>query len=584
MCGIVGGTNPAWDYQGAVKVLHHRGPDSQQTRSFQKLTLGFTRLAVIDTRDVANQPMSSIDGNVWITYNGEIYGFLQLRNQLIGLGWEFRTESDTEVVLTSYLQWGERFVEHLDGMFAIAIYDRRDESLRLYRDRFGIKPLFYYWDGQDFAFASEIKGIQGLLKGFSPEIDPTAAYDFLTYHYVPTPKTLYTKIRKLPPASQVVFDVHAQTLGVVTTYWELANAFDRPFSGTIEEACSEINYLIDESVKNQMVADVPLGFFLSGGIDSSIVVSSAARSHEAVETFTVGFESHQDSETQFSRIVAEACNTFHHETILTRASYEQSLQLLKDWFDEPFGDTSAFPTYLVSRVAKERVTVALSGDGGDEIFAGYERYGLYPWLNPIRRLQMRRLGALLDRLKGRVRARSIPRRALNLLSIVGDDPLALYTRLMSGMTKAEKSPYAEYFGITADYDDYWYFRKHWREELPTLTRLQYLDFHTYLPDDILTKVDRVSMANSLEVRVPLLCQRIAEFSFSLPESIRTPGGKPKGLLKRAFARRLPRRIIARSKKGFSVPADYKDHPYRRIQEVLLSDVFGIGPHGNDKVK
>jgi asparagine synthase (glutamine-hydrolysing) len=496
MCGIVGGTNPDWAYEDAVNALHHRGPDSQRTIRFPTLTLGFTRLAVIDVREISDQPMSSGDGKVWITYNGEVYCFKQLRDQLIQLGWSFRTDSDTEVVLTSYLQWGEEFLEHLDGMFAIAIYDRRDESLRLYRDRFGIKPLFYYWDGRDFGFASEIKGILALLNGSSPDIDQTAAYDFLTYHYIPTPKTLFKTISKLPPASKVKIDIQGRSLGGVRSYWDLADAFSNPFRGTVEEACTEISCLIDESVKNQMIADVPLGFFLSGGIDSSIVVSSAARVDAAIETFTVGFESHEDSETQYSRIVAEACNSSHHEKILTRDSYEQSLLLLKEWFDEPFGDTSAFPTYLVSRVAKERVTVALSGDGGDEIFAGYERYGLYPWLNPIRRLQMRRLGALLDQLKGRVPARSAPRRALNFLSVVGDDPLALYTRLMSGMTKAEKSPYAEYFGIEADYDDYWYFRKHWREELPTLTRLQYLDFHTYLPDDILTKVDRVSMANS----------------------------------------------------------------------------------------
>jgi asparagine synthase (glutamine-hydrolysing) len=374
-----------------------------------------------------------------------------------------------------------------------------------------------------------------------------------------------------------VLEVKTKRINRVTSYWALADSISKPFAGTVQDARSELRHLINESVTNQMVSDVPLGFFLSGGIDSSVVVSSAARAHGTVETFTVGFESEQDSETEFSKIVADALKTTHHETILTRESYEQSLQLLKTWFDEPFGDTSAFPTFLVSRAAKERVTVALSGDGGDELFAGYTRYGLYPRFDVVRKLRVKSVSGLLDRFKRLVPAKSFPRRALNLLSIVGDEPLGLYTRLTSGMTKAEKAPYAEYLGIEDEYDDYWYFRRFWREDLPILTRLQYLDFHTYLPDDILTKVDRVSMANSLEVRVPLLCQSLAEFSFSLPESIRVVGGVPKGLLKQTYDHVLPPRILSRTKKGFSIPPSYRGDRYRSLQEVVLSDVFDIIP-------
>ncbi len=578
MCGILGGTNPEWPYQQAVESLRHRGPDAEGMVRTPELVLGFRRLAVIDPRDTANQPMASEDGAVCLVFNGEIYGFRTLREELERRGRSFRTTSDTEVVLNAYLQWGDSFIDRLDGMFAMGLHDRRCGKLKLFRDRPGIKPLYYFWDGRQLAFASELKAIEILCSKVGLEVDSTALYDFLTYRYVPAPKTLYRNVFKLPPAHRLVVDLRTCAIEQPARYWRLPVATGAVGRIDIEEASEQLRAEITRSVDEQLVADVPVGFFLSGGLDSSVVVASAASCHEDLQTFSIGFDVAKHTETGFATCVAERFGTNHRVENFAHSAMEQLFSRLKTWYDEPFCDTSAFPTNFVSKCARESVTVVLSGDGGDELFGGYRWYTRYRQVRNLARFSAGRCRRLSDRLdweKRRLRLWSLPWHALDKASQLVCGEMQLYVKLMGGMTRGEKRLHAKSLGIDREYDDYWYYRKHWRQDLPLLTRLQYLDFHTYLPDDILTKVDRVSMANSLEVRVPLLSRRLIELAFSLPERIRYHGGHLKGLLKYAYRGILPAAILDRGKKGFSVPVQYLPGEGRRFQEVILTELFGI---------
>lgn len=554
MCGFVGGTEAGWHYQAALEAIHHRGPDAGALKLDGSIKVGFRRLAIIDLAEAANQPFLAPDGQSWIVFNGEIYSYLRLRAELEREGFAFRTHSDTEVLLAAYLQWGESFVDRLDGMFAIAIWDARDTSLRLYRDRPGIKPLYYFFDGRHFAFGSELKAIETLLAGVGLQTDPTALYDFLGYRYVPAPKTLYRNCFKLEPGHRLRFEPATGRLTSPQAYWALGTE-TRNDSLSVDEAAEELRSLVSESVRDQMVADVPLGFFLSGGIDSSVVVASASLAGAELATFTIGFDSDEVSETPFARLVAEHFGTDHHERLLSRDAAQDLLPKLKAWFDEPFADDSALPTWLVSALAREHVTVALTGDGSDEVFGGYgtyrryERYAGWPsWPDFVDRG--------VSRLRMRVHRRNPLHRLLRTLETGFSRDIELWSKIMHGIPSAAKTEWRREFGLGADYDDWWHYRAHWREDLPLRTRLQYLDFHTYLPGSILTKVDRTSMAVSLEARVPLLAQRVVEFSFALPESIRFANGESKGLLRHAYRDILPREIIERRKKGFGVPRHY----------------------------
>jgi asparagine synthase (glutamine-hydrolysing) len=573
MCGILGGTQKNWNYQSALNAIQHRGPDASSLKEFENLTLGFNRLSIIDLSTSANQPMASADGQVWLCFNGEIYGYKKLKEQLIALGHIFKTSSDTEVLLASYLQWGDGWVEKADGMFAVAIYDRRNQSLRLFRDRPGIKPLYYFFNGQEFAFGSELKALLSL--GINNlTIDYSAVYDFLTCKYIPTPKTLYKNIFKLPPAHKLVFDLRSKTLSVPAPYWKLEVGSDEYRDIKIESASDLVRQAIESSVEEQLVADVPVGFFLSGGIDSSILVASSARQHSNIKTFSIGFEKTKDSETSYASMVAREFQTAHHQKEFRKEELAENWEQLRNWFDEPFADLSAFPTYLVSAFAKEKVTVALSGDGGDEVFGGYRSYQQFLWQKNLGILKNSPLGNLFSIIKKPFQFNYQIYKIIDALSGITSGELPWFVKLMGGLTADDKSNFRERFEIANDYDDYWHFRKYWRTDLPIRTRLQYLDFHTFLSDDILTKVDRTSMAVSLETRVPLLSRRVIETSFKFPEEIRFYGGQLKGLLKFAYQNELPKMIIERSKKGFGVPTSYYKCGSKKPQELVLEKVFG----------
>jgi asparagine synthase (glutamine-hydrolysing) len=485
----------------------------------------------------------------------------------------FRTDSDTEVALHAYLEWGADFIEQIDGMFAIVIWDARRLKLRLYRDRPGIKPLYYFYDGRRFAFASELKALEKALPAAELSIDGTACYDFLGYRYVPAPKTLYQRCRKLPPAHVLVFDPATGVLEAPRRYWSLPVP-ERPRAPRLEECCEELRALIAASVAEQMIADVPLGFFLSGGVDSSVVVAAAAGTGTRVSTFSIGFDSDAASETPFAREVATRFGTDHHERILSQAHAQELLPKLKSWFDEPFADESSMPTFLVCSAARERVTVVLTGDGGDEVFGGYRTYPRYAryarW--PTWPRGVERVTYALRRPFARQHAVS---RLLTLLETALSDGPDLWAKLMGGMSTPAKQTYARELGIPSDYDDWWHYREFWRDDLPLRTRLQYVDFHTFMPGLVLTKVDRTSMAVSLECRVPLLARRIIEFSFGIDEALRYHGDEPKGLLRHAYRGILPDHILDRRKKGFGIPRYYlKDlSGGRLIQEHVLRSLY-----------
>ncbi len=553
MCGFVGGTDPDWDYEAALAAIAHRGPDAQRLHRSSPVHVGFCRLAIIDLRDVANQPMFADDGQTWITFNGEIYGYKAIRTDLERAGQRFKTDSDTEVVLRAYLTWGENFLDRIDGMFAIAIWDARQRKLKLFRDRPGIKPLYYYYDGRRFAFASELKALRVACRGDGLSTDETALYDFLTYRYIPAPKTLYKNCFKLLPAHHLSFDPDSGLLEEPVSYWRIVIP-EEPEPRSLDECAEELRSIVADSIRDQMIADVPLGFFLSGGVDSSTVVASASASSADLSTFSIGFDTAEHSEVSYAREVAEKFGTDHHERILTKRHAQALLPNVQQWFDEPFADESCLPTQFVSATAREHVTVVLTGDGGDEVFGGYRtytrfaRYSRYPSWPHI-------MDTWVSELRKRVKGRRM-KKALAQIEWAFSQDISLWDKLMGGLTPAEKLAYAPELGIGADYDHCWKYRRHWREDVPLMTRLQLVDFHTYLPDDILTKVDRTSMSVSLEARVPLLDRRVIEFGFSLPENIRYAGGELKGLLKYAYRGILPDSVLDRRKKGFSTPRYY----------------------------
>jgi asparagine synthase (glutamine-hydrolysing) len=561
MCGIAGLVRGGASDEAAVgrmnDALMHRGPDDAGLRSWPDhgVTMGQRRLSIIDLSPLGRNPMANEDGSVWIVYNGEVYNFQALRRELEQLGHTFRSHCDTEVVLHAYEEWGDDHVHRLRGMFAYAIYDRRPGRssggrfrLLLVRDRLGIKPLFYYARPGCFAFASEIKGLLAC-DGVDREIDWTALYDFLTYLYIPAPKTAYAHIRKLPPAHLLVLDERGVT---VREYWTLRTGGVTP-ALTPEDGARLVGETLERVVRDHLVSDVPLGVLLSGGVDSSAVTALASgAASPALRTFSAGFDVEEHSELEYAGLVAAHCRTRHTERVVGRESLDRMLPRVLGLYDEPFADTSAIPTYYITAAAGEHVKVLLSGDGGDEVFAGYNWYSAW-----LRRQGFDRIPLAPWRERLRPLADWWPqgRRGKGILGDLSRSGLGRYAALMELFSPGQKRGLlsASRAREFEEYDDYWYFRQFWREDLEPLARMQYLDLKTFLPDDILTKVDRASMASSVEVRPPLLDHELVELVFNMPSSWHVRGGEQKWLLKRATEGRLPSAVISRGKKGFSVP-------------------------------
>lgn len=565
MCGILGGNNSKWDYSKGIMCMEHRGPDGIRITPVEDFTLAFARLAIMDLSEHGMQPMFSSDNRVGIVFNGEIYGYQKLRNNLMEKGHRFHSTSDTEVVLHAYLEWGEKFITRVDGMFGMAIYDKRDGTIKLFRDRIGIKPLYYYYDGNNFGFASELKGILNMCSTISFEVDNTAVYDYLNYCYIPDPKTYYKNVYRLLPGHRMVFDIKKRCIVKDASYWKLkVNEYQGP-QRKREDLIEELRFLIKESVEEQMIADVPVGTFLSGGVDSSIVTYEGHQINPQLETFSMGFDKAKYNELQYACELADRYNIRMNAKTFVPDIFKEYYYNMKTWYDEPFADTSAFPTHIVSKMAKEKVTVVLTGDGGDEVFGGYGKH-------KVMRRKEEENGPdnlLISYLYEKYRKILNKQPVKNYFWL---DDLSFLLNATTGELRAEDKEIRRRLGIDKDYDKFWAFRKNYFKNLPPMTRVQYLDLKTYLPGDVLTKVDRASMAVSLETRVPLLARKVVEFAFSLSEEDRCPDGDQKGLLKMAYEKELGRKFLYRHKQGFAMPVDYFSND-KSPQEHLLEDLW-----------
>jgi asparagine synthase (glutamine-hydrolysing) len=560
MCGIVGisGTElndnaEARDLIGRMLgVIEHRGPDDEGRHIETGVAMGMRRLAIIDLA-TGRQPISNEDGSIWIVFNGEIYNYRELRELLLARGHRLRTRTDTETIAHLYEDEGDRCVERLRGMFAFAIWDRRERRLFLARDRVGKKPLHYALAGRTLVFGSEIKSILRH-PGVKREMNLQAISDFLSFGYVPDPSTAFTGVRKLPPGHTLTFKD-----GLICTrpYWDFdysrdpnAHGAGRPGSRE-EDYIERLRELIAESVRLRLESDVPLGAFLSGGIDSSLVVAMMAREMK-VKTFSIGFSDAGFDELRYARIAARHFGADHHEFVVT----PDVCRLIEEivWHhDEPFADVSSVPTYVVSKMAREHVTVALSGDGGDEVFGGYERYVV-----DQQRRRYERIPAFARRAMLRT-ARALPRAAYGkrFLRNIALEPAARY---VDSVSYFDRDSQLDLFSKDArramgGYDPALRFERMFGAPVARsgLDRLLYLDSKTYLPGDILVKVDRMSMANALEMRAPLLDHHLIEFAQTIPASFKLRGVETKYILKRAAKGLIPDEIINRPKQGFDVP-------------------------------
>jgi asparagine synthase (glutamine-hydrolysing) len=581
----------------ACAVLH-RGPDDNGVwvAAEAGVGLGHRRLSIVDLSPEGHQPMLSADGRYVLVFNGEIYNFPPLRIELESLGHEFRGHSDTEVMLAAFVQWGvEAAVKRFVGMFAFAVWDQREHVLHLVRDRAGEKPLYYGWVGETLLFGSELKALCAH-PDWRGEVERKALALLMRYNYIPAPYSIYSGIYKLLPGTILTIPLGAcarrESL-VPKPYWdpvEIARqARAQVFSGTTEEALTELEAILRETIRGQMIADVPLGAFLSGGIDSSLIVSlMQSEASAAVKTFTIGFHETEYNEAKFAKAVACHLGTEHTELYVTPAETLAVIPKLPALYDEPFADSSQIPTFLVSQLARRSVTVSLSGDAGDELFGGYNRYfwatniwnklGWIPlglrkaaaagittvspnaWNHTFQGLKMIIPGSLRY---------NVPGDKLHKLAeiLVVEQPEAIYQNLISTWKKTDDlvlDTHEDPAAMAAS--------QSWADGTAFEQRMMFLDFMTYLPDDILVKVDRAAMGVSLETRVPFLDHRVIEFAWRLPLDLKIRDGKGKWILRQLLDKFVPRELIERPKTGFGVPIDgWLRGPLREWAEALIHE-------------
>lgn len=590
MCGICGiynfkNNNPinADLLLQMCEVLKHRGPDDQGIWSRNKIGLGHRRLSIIDLSSQGHQPMSNENGAIWIVFNGEIYNFLEIRENLIKRGHKFKSNTDTEVIIHLYEEKGNNCVNDLRGMFAFAIWDEKNKKMLLARDRIGKKPLYYMVDNRRLIFASEIKSILQD-ETVKKEIDFEALDDFLTFQCILAPKTIFKGIKKLLPGHILVC-----TPEKIETkeYWDLS--FSKLNNKKEEYYIERLSELLNDAVKCRLISDVPLGAFLSGGIDSSSIVALMSEIlGRSVITSSIGFKEQKFNELEFSRSVANQFNTKHYEHIVNPNALEVLRKLI--WhFDEPFADSSAIPTYYVSKMTREHVTVALSGDGGDEVFAGYRRYYYDRLENQLRIvpefLRKYLIGSLA---KVYPKADRLPQflRGKTFLTNLSLSPERGYMNTRSTFKYEMKDRlYSEDIKKRlGDYDSFsildYYFKKADTDD--SLSRIQYVDIKTYLADDILTKVDRMSMANSLEVRCPLLDHKLLEFAATIPSDLKLKGKISKYIFKKCMKEKISKEVFTRKKWGFVVPIGYwfRNNIKEMVEEILFDSKTQMGEYFN----
>jgi asparagine synthase (glutamine-hydrolysing) len=557
ICGIFDSSTQAVIDRRTLKdmsdTLRHRGPDDEGFYACGSVGLAHRRLSIIDLEG-GHQPLANEDESIWIVFNGEVYNFEDLNRRYLSSGHQFRTRSDTETIVHLYEELGEACFAELNGMFAIALWDARKRRLLLARDRIGKKPLFYSWDGTRLLFASEIKALWKA-GGLVREMDLEALSDYFSYYYIPAPKTIYRSVRKLRPAHYMVVEKGGIR---EVPYWDIH--FNQTRQLSEPEWCEAFLAEYRLAVKLRLISDVPLGAFLSGGVDSSSVVALMNEVQGPVTTCSIGFTEQPYDEAGQARDFARSLGANHFEHIVEPHAIDLVPKLA--WhYDEPFADASAVPTFYVSQIARQHVTVALSGDGGDENFAGYRRYKLALWEDQIRSAipasLRRNLFGFLGRLYPKMDWAPRVFRAKSTLQSLARSPLdgyfhgisccppGLKSRLFNADVQRQLNCYD-----SADVMRYYY---NLADTTDPLSRIQYVDMKTYLVDDILVKVDRASMANSLEVRCPLLDHKLMELIAQIPSNLKLHNGGGKHIFKKSLERVLPASVLARAKKGFGVP-------------------------------
>ncbi|MBI4847203.1 MAG: asparagine synthase (glutamine-hydrolyzing) [Nitrospirae bacterium] len=588
MCGILGIFDNKRLNEGLLiqmrDTLVHRGPDDSGIwiSLDKRIGLAHRRLSIIDLSEAGRQPMSDDEGRIWLTFNGEVYNFAEIREGLIDKGYKFKSHTDTEVIINAYKEWGTECLNKFNGMFAFGIYDDKKKIFFLARDRTGKKPLYYLSDGTGsrFYFASEIKAILEDRR-VSKELDLKSLNCFFTYGYIPGEGSIFKGIMKLPPANALVYSIDTGQIKI-WSYWDPPNLSDN--SASEAELLEELEVLLQDSVKMRMVSDVPLGAFLSGGVDSSLIVAMMSRvADKPVKTFSIGFEDNAFNELPYARIVANHFGTEHHELIVKPDAFNILPELVPQ-FDEPFADSSMIPTYYVSKATREYVTVALSGDGGDELFGGYRHY----------------LAALLHQRASEYLPSFIRHLAAGADSFLPEKGRALARRQLAKLRLSPNDAFVErssdpYFGISSrsklfsgetldslsnglDEPELMLLALLEKRRGDFVNSMTYADMKTYLPDDVLVKVDRASMMVSLEVRAPLLDYRIADFSFGkVCGSLKVKRLTTKYLLKKLAKKILPLELDINRKQGFAIPIS------KWFRGPLKSDINDIILSGNDHI-
>lgn len=603
MCGITGFLDPTAQINSdslqaiiarMTRTLRHRGPDDSGSwvDASAGFVLGHQRLAILDISPEGHQPMISANNRYVLVFNGEIYNFLALRQELQRLGHSFRGHSDTEVMLASFCQWGLKpAIQRFNGMFAFALWDRQEQTLHLGRDRLGEKPLYYGWLGQTLVFGSELKALAAHPK-FQPEIDRDALTSFLRLKYIPAPYSIYKGIYKLPPGTTLSWQGEAHH-PLPQSYWSIKAVAESgiadPFIGSEQDAIIHLDSLLRDAVGLRMVADVPLGAFLSGGIDSSTVVAlMQAQSSQPIKTFTIGFQEDNYNEAQYAKAVAQHLGTAHTELYVTPEEALATIPKLPTLYDEPFADVSQIPTFLVSQLAKQYVTVSLSGDGGDELFGGYGRYlrgqSLWQTVSWIPTTIRQTVAQALTSLEPQTWGRSSNDGQLASLTRPKLINLGYKLNRVSEVLRAETAEIL-YMELDSDWQEpsavviggkepqtIFNTQQHGAALPDFIQWMMYLDTQTYLPDDILVKLDRASMAVGLEGRIPLLDHRVVEFAWQLPHSMKIRERQTKWLLRQVLYRYIPPHLIDRPKMGFGVPiGDWLRGPLRDWAEALLDE-------------
>lgn len=579
MCGIAGRVTAGNVEPSFVKemcdAVYHRGPDDDGYHVSGGVGLGMRRLAIIDVA-AGKQPIYNEDRSVVVVYNGETYNFGELRQMLRSKGHTFRTETDTECIVHLYEEFGERCVEHMRGMFAFALWDDRRKRLLLARDRVGKKPLFYRITSEGIWFGSEVKSIL-VDPAFERRVDPVAMHHYLTYQYVPAPLSIFEGVQKLAPAHTLVYQEGEVTL---RRYWQLS--YRDKVSLTEAEAAERVEDSIREATDIRMISERPLGAFLSGGVDSSLVVSFMAEmSSQPVKTFTIGFNEAEWDERRYARLVANRYGTDHHELVVKPDIKELLWRMARHW-DEPFADSSAVPSFCLAELTAGHVTVALNGDGADESFGGYSRYGLFERTARIAVPDFSRplLIKGLNRLPLGVSQGKFARRARHMATTVLAPPADRYARMMSYFDNDQKSVlYTDAFRLMVGaHDSYRLIGDRFAASDATniLDQLLDVDVQTYLPGDLLVKMDIATMAHSLEGRSPFLDHHVMELAASLEAGLKRRGGTGKHILRVLGAKRLPREVLDRPKMGFGVPIGrWLQNELRDMTRDLLTDSVAV---------